>query len=485
MNLLLRSRIAVLLISPLAICLAPPLSAQESKPAAKTHTIARGPLKVEVTLDGSLESVGAAEVSIDPDEPVGLAVKSAIPHGTRVTKGQTLIELDARKLSEQIRDQEADQALAELSLKQARQDLELLTKSAPLDGQLAERSQKIAAEDLTLFEQVERPFTEKSAAQQLKQAEQQFEYTQEELKQLEKMYKADDLTEETEEIILKRARNDVEQMRFFLESAKQRHEEQLKVQLPRSHDTHKHAADQAALVAEKSKVSLPMLIEKQKLQIEKIEFEQKKAAEQLARLKGDLAKMTITAPADGLAYYGSWQGGKWTGAAAMQQKLRPGGQIAPHEVVMTVVDPSRLVVRATLAEKDLGQVNVGAAGQMTAKARPDSKLAVKVQSVSGAPIAEGQFAATLEIHGAPAELVPGMTCQVKIAAYYKADALLAPAKSVFTDEVDEEQKYVFVVTGEGKHERRNVTLGQTTDKWAEIASGLNAGDKILVEKPAE
>jgi multidrug resistance efflux pump len=461
------------------------LSAQEAKPAAKTHTIARGPLKVEVTLEGSLEAVHAAEISVVPDEQVALVVKSAVPHAARVTKGQTLIELDVRKLSEQIRDREAAGALAELSLKQARQDLELLTKSAPLDTQLAERSQKIATEDLTLFEQVERPFTEKSAAQQLQQAEQQFEYTQEELKQLEKMYKADDLTEETEEIVLKRAKNDVEQMRFYVESAKHRHEQQMKVQLPRSHDTHKQAAEQAAIVAEKAKVSLPMLIEKQKLEIEKIEFEQKKSAEQLARLKGDLARLTIASPADGLVYYGTWQGGKWSGAAAMQQKLRPGGQIAPHEVVMTVVDPSRLVVRATLPEKDYAQVKVGAAGQMTAKARPDGKIPVKVQEISAAPIAEGQFAATLEITGSPAELVPGMTCQVKIAAYFKADALLAPAKSVFTDELDEEQKYVLVVTADDKHERRNVTVGQSTDKWTEIASGLKEGDKILLEKPAD
>jgi hypothetical protein len=149
------------------------------------------------------------------------------------------------------------------------------------------------------------------------------------------------------------------------------------------------------------------------------------------------------------------------------------------------VDPSRLVVRATLPEKDYAQVKVGAAGQMTAKARPDGKIPVKVQEISAAPIAEGQFAATLEITGSPAELVPGMTCQVKIAAYFKADALLAPAKSVFTDELDEEQKYVLVVTADDKHERRNVTVGQSTDKWTEIASGLKEGDKILLEKPAD
>jgi HlyD family secretion protein len=462
-----------------------PALAQEVKPAGKTHTIASGPLKLEITLDGSLEAVHTSEISVAPEESTPLIVKESVPHGSRVTKGQTVVQLDPRKLAEQIRDQEATRALAELQLKQARQDLEILTKSAPLDTQLAQRTKTIADEDLTLFEQVERPFADRSQAERLKQAEQYFEYTQEELKQLEKMYKADDLTEETEEIILKRARNDVEQMRFMVEQAKHMHDQYRKVQSPRMLETHKHAAEQAAIVAEKARVSLPLLIAKQNLEIEKLEFEQAKSAEQLARLKADLERLSIKAPADGIVYYGRWLAGKWSGAAEMQQKLRPGGQVTPYEVLFTIVEPGKLQVRASVLEKDYAHVKVGAAGQLIPKAAPESKLNVKVQEVSAAPLAEGQFSAALDISGDTAGLSPGMTGQVKITSYYKPDALLAPAKGVFTDDLDEEQKYVLVILADGKHERRNVSIVKTTDKWAEIGDGLVVGDKILLEKPAE
>lgn len=471
----------------LVVCgvIAAPLLAQDPKPAGKTHTVARGPIKVEISLDGSLEAAHMSEVSVAPEEAAQLVVKEAVPHGSRVMKGQTVVQLDPRKLAEQIRDQEAARALAELSLKQARQDLEILTKAAPLDTQLAERTKKIADEDLTLFEQVERPFADKAQDEQLKQAEQYFEYTQEELKQLEKMYKADDLTEETEEIILKRARNDVEQMRFMVEQTKHMHEQYKKVQSPRLLDSHKHAAEQAAIVAEKARVSLPMLVAKQKLEIEKIEFEQAKSAEQLARLKADLDRLAIKSPADGVVYYGRWLAGKWSGAADMQQKLRPGGQVTPHEVLLTIASPGKLLVRAALPEKDYAQVKVGAAGQLIPKAAPESKLEVKVQEVSAAPLAEGQFSAMLDIAGETAGLAPGMTGQVKITSYYKPDALLVPAKSVFSDDLDEEQKYVLLVAADGKHERRNVKIAKSTEKWAEVASGLVEGDKVLLEKPAE
>ncbi len=169
----------------------------------------------------------------------------------------------------------------------------------------------------------------------------------------------------------------------------------------------------------------------------------------------------------------------------MQQKLRPGGQITAHEVLLTIVEPGKLLVRVSVPEKNFAQVQVGAAGQMVPQSQPDRKLEAKVQEVSAAPLAEGQFTATLDVSGDTAGLVPGMTCQVKIVAYFKADAILAPVKSVFADDLDEEQKYVFVVGAENKSERRNVTLGKSTDKWAEVANGLAAGDNILLEKPAE
>ena len=59
------------------------------------------------------------------------------------------------------------------------------------------------------------------------------DYEKDELDQLEKMYKADDLTEETEEIVLKRQRNAVEFAEFSLENAKINSDEMLNIRMPR------------------------------------------------------------------------------------------------------------------------------------------------------------------------------------------------------------------------------------------------------------
>ena len=66
----------------------------------------------------------------------------------------------------------------------------------------------------------------------LKYYEESLAYAAEELNQLKKMYEADDLTEETEEIILQRAQNQYDRAKFSLEAARIRNEDTLKIQIP-------------------------------------------------------------------------------------------------------------------------------------------------------------------------------------------------------------------------------------------------------------
>ncbi len=84
------------------------------------------------------------------------------------------------------------------------------------------------------------------------------EYQQEELRQLEKMYKADDITEETEEIVLRRARDNVEQAKFMLEFAQLNHDHALKFDLPRKEEQVNEAAKRTALDWEKNKAAPPL-----------------------------------------------------------------------------------------------------------------------------------------------------------------------------------------------------------------------------------
>ena len=455
------------------------------KPVATTHKVTARPLKVEVSLSGVIESSAMQEVALVPKEWPQWLLAEAVAPGTRVKKGDVLIKFETTKIDEALRDLEAGQALANLALEQAQKDLALLEESTPVNLAQAERAKKIADEDLERYEKVEADLAQKSTEFQLKLAAQILEYNEEELKQLEKMYKADDLTEETEEIVLKRARNDVEQAKFRFEQTKSNHERSLKFDLPRAMEAKKDAAKLASLGWEKTRTTLPLALSKQKLDLEKLLLDRKKADEKLAQMKLDREQMTLKSPADGVVYLGRCVRGKWPAAAELAGRLRAGGAVQPREVVMTIVGEGSLFVRASVPEKDLADVQPGTAGVAVPAAFTSGRLAVAVAEVSPIPISDGTFEARLNLTGKWSEpLVAGMDCDVKLVPYKKADAIAAPAKTVFTDELDETQRYVFVVK-EGKPAKQPVKVGRASGERLEITEGLKAGDEILLDKPAE
>ncbi len=109
-------------------------------------------------------------------------------------------------------------------------------KTTPLDLAANERAEKINTEDRKYYFDVQRPFNLKMADFNLKRARNSLEYTEEELRQLEKMYAADNVTEETEAIVLKRARDQLESAKVMVESSQISRDHELNFDIPRSDD---------------------------------------------------------------------------------------------------------------------------------------------------------------------------------------------------------------------------------------------------------
>ena len=101
------------------------------------------------------------------------------------------------------------------------------------------------------------------------------------------MYKADDITEETEEIVLKRARDSVEKAKFMVEYAKLNHDQALKFAIPRMEVTVKESARRKSLDWEKNKVELPLAVQKQRLELEKLRMQRERSDEKLKKLLAD------------------------------------------------------------------------------------------------------------------------------------------------------------------------------------------------------
>ncbi len=458
---------------------APKEKGKEEAPKPTTHTVKAELFKVEAQLKGVFETPHVAEIVFRPEAWAELAVLDAIAPGTAVKKGDKLLTLDPQKIDDAIKDAEAALAAMEPVLRTAQEELTAMERTLGLDMAAAERAKQHADEDLKRYTGLDRPLAVKQANMAVKNATDYLEYETEELRQLEKMYKADDLTEETEEIILKRQRDTVERAKFGLELAKQKCDQALTVELPRQDTATAENATRQTIALAKAKVAMPAAVTKKQLDVQKLKSDQDKAAERLAKMKKDRAAMEVKAPADGVVYVGGCVRGAWP---RLGQTLERGAMLKPHDAVMSIVAAKDLFVRAVVPEDQLERVAPRAQAEVVPAGYPSTRLAAKLEGVTPVPVTPGSFEARLTItlpKDAP-PLVPGMGANVKLTSYEKKDALVVPTAALVAEG---EATFVYVQKGQGAPEKRSIVVGRKADGKAEVAHGLSAGDVVLLEKP--
>jgi HlyD family secretion protein len=463
--------------------------AQATKPALppkpalpSTEKAARAPFRIEVELSGVFEARRAEEIFLSPEVWTQLRVLRAVEHGAAVEKGQRLVWLDMKKIDKALRDREAARPLAELALAQGVEGLRHLEKTTPDQLAQLDRTLQRTEEDFARHTKVEGPLAAKASTNTLKYRADVLAYSREELRQLKKMYEADDLTEETEEIVLKRQKDAVGRAEFALERAKVDHERKIRIDLPRQAEDLLLGRQRAREHHQNQRTLLPLALKKKRLEVAKMKRDDARSVESLAKLKADRQAMMVTAPTAGVVYYGRCVRGQWTTAKTVAAKLVRGGTLVPDEVFLTVVDPKALRVRAAAAEKDLHRLREGLKGTAAPAGYPDRKLKVTLAAISTVPISPGQFDAMLEVGGEAGPVMPGMTCKVRLVAYENAEAIALPASAVFTEPGEGAKRFVYV-RKDGAARKRPVQVGRTHRGKTEILDGLDEGETVLLKAP--
>ncbi len=451
-------------------------------------------VSIVATLDGTFAAKHLNPIVLRPEEWSQFEIVEVIPHGTEVHAGQSLIKFDSEKFDEAIADLELELHLSELAIRKAEEELPRLEKSLALAADEAERTDKNAHEDYDRYFKTDRPLLLKSVDYSLKAAQFQLDYQQDELDQLEKMYAADDLTEETEEIVLKRSRTSVDFAKFNLEQTKLYCDEMLNIRLPRLDIRINESLNKAALSLAQAKSALAINLTRARYDLEKQKKTRARSLNRHAKLLADRALFELKAPTAGMVYYGECEVGKWSDMSSMLSKLKPFNNVSANTVLMTIVERRPLEVLAQVGESQRPEFSVGQSAKVVTPLENAAWLPAKLESISVAPVANGKFNAQFAFVGAelPDWIVAGMNCKVKVVIYDKEEALVLPKKAVHTDKHNEEQKYVWLVVGpqkpEAKPERRNVKLGKSSGDLVEVREGLKEGDVVSLEdekKPAQ
>lgn len=479
----LRLTLAVALLSALpTLVMAQDSEAGDAKKdERKTHTVKPGFFEVIESVDATVESKNMTPVEVKVENWTDLEIQKILNEGAVVSAGQAIVWFETDEIDRKLKDTNYAIQMSELGLKSSELELDLAEKTFDLDMQLKKRGFDNMQDDFKYYTEVERPNQERSTQRGVQNSQHALEYAQEEYNQLKRMYDEDELTEESEEIVLKRTQRDVENQQYYLEQRQIQAARTLDTVLPREAEVKKTDLERSRLEYEKSKVAMPMARAQKRIAFEKAKTEFTNEMTDFKQLQADRSQMTLTAPVGGVLYYGSCQRGKWIGPSGSPSRdLRPGKKAAPNKTLVTIVDPAQVILRANLTEKQLASIVVGADGVATPTAFPNSQTKAQVSKINYVPLQSNTFDCQMDVTEIPKGVMPGMTCSVRFVLAQKEDALTVPEAAVFT--MDGINHFVYLVDGDS-HRKHAVTVGLKSGGNYEITGGLSADDKILLERP--
>jgi len=157
--------------------------------------------------------------------------------------------------------------------------------------------------------------------------------------------------------------------------------------------------------------------------------------------------------------------------------LFEGDPATANQPILTVMNLSRLIAKAHIAQSEAAALKVGNSAELKIPGL-DDPIRARVTLVSPA-LDPGST--TIEVWTEAAKpdpaLKPGMTVQVSITAKTVKDAVFVPASAVFNN--PETGQYVLLAGSDNLAHQKPVQVGIRNSEAAQILSGVNPGDKVI------
>lgn len=165
-------------------------------------------------------------------------------------------------------------------------------------------------------------------------------------------------------------------------------------------------------------------------------------------------------------------------------KISPREHIDAGRELCTLVNISRIWVKAKILESEIGKIKAGREVDLRFSAYPSKVFKGTVEAVSPIINAEDKTCAVhIALNNPTEEIKPGMHTEVEIAAEIYKNRLLVPQEAIL---VRGGRKLVFVVEN-GLAKWRYIKIGVENENFAEILPGerpeetVNEGDLVIIE----
>jgi HlyD family secretion protein len=245
--------------------------------------------------------------------------------------------------------------------------------------------------------------------------------------------------------------------------------EKFKLAVEENDATYKQLLAEAALVDES-----------QIAQIRVSQLNRDQSRIEVARADANVKKMSVKAPMDGIVVMQSIVRNGEFG------QIREGDQVSAGQPFVQIVDPTSMVLNATVNQVDAEKLRLGMKSVIHLDAYPDIELPGTLEGIGAMAKASnfraryvGEIPIRIKLEKTDTRVIPDLTGSGEIILNSERNTVMAPRSAVFAEESG---AYVFVQGAEG-WVKKSVELGLPSFTMVAIRSGLQKGDVVALQRP--
>jgi HlyD family secretion protein len=443
-----------------------------------TYKVKRGNLTISYTESGTIK---AKDQAIIRNEVEGKSsIVSVVPEGTRVKKGDLLVELNANTLSDQKIDQEISVQNTEAAFISAKETLAVAENQAKSDIDLAKLTLEFAKQDLEKYIKGDYLYSLDEADAKIALAEEELARAEQTLidsnqlaaeKYISQMeLQADSIAKkkcELDALLAKKSRDLLTEYTYKRQVAQ--------------YDSN---VSQAKMAMERIERSAHASVIQAQADLKAKESEYNRQQDKLKKMNDQLAKTKIYAPTDGLVIYAtSVNSDRWDNGSP----LNVGREVGEKEELIYLPAGDASKAEVAIHEAYLKKTEKGMPAIITVDAMPGKTYFGNIMTI--APLPDGQrmwmnpdlkvYKAEISIDDNDPMLRTGMGCQTEIVIEQMKNVVYIPLQAVV--KVGAEPT-VYVKKG-NNFEARKVKTGLDNNKMIHIISGLKDGEIVLLSPP--
>lgn len=447
--------------------------------AGPTFVARRGPLTIAVRENGTIRA--RDQVVLKSEVEGQTTILWLIEEGTHVKEGDLLVELDASELVERRTDRQIAVQNAEAAFVKAREELEIVKSQAESEVFQAELDLRFAEEDLKRYLEGEYPRQLKEAQSEITLAEEELKNAAETLRWSEKLF---------EEKYISQTELDRDRL------AKKRAELNYQLAVDAldllENYTHKRRVDELEAAVEQARRALDRVKRRANanvvqaeadLRAKQSEYERQKA--RLEKLDRQIAACKIRAPRAGMVVYATTGRASWRGN---DEPLQEGLTVRERQELIHLPTTDSMMAEVMIHEASLEKIRPGLPVVVTVDALPGRVFHGEVTRISPLPDGRAQwlnpdlkiYPTEIDLRGDMTGLRTGMSCMAEIVVAEIPDAVYVPVQCVTRVKGE---PTVWVIGPSGEPVPRRVEVGLDDNKMIHVVSGLEEGERVLLEPP--